>query len=147
MEHVAILDGKRKLLKKILQKEKRIESRWYVHKKAPYQQVKEGEIIYFKETGKSITAKARVSKVLFFDTLTPQKVKGILEKYGKDIGFDNTAKKIAFEKYKNKKYCTLIFLKNVEEIGAIAIDKMGYGLMCAWITIENIDKIRKRDKK
>src|SRR3989338_5970167 len=131
MDHLAILDAKRKLLEKILRKEKTVESRWYVHKKAPYQTIKKGEVIYFKEAGKPVSAKARVSHVLFFDKVSSNKVKDILEKYGREIGFDKTAKKNAFEKYKNKKYCTLIFLSNVEEIKPFAIDKTGYGLMCA----------------
>ncbi|MEK6921860.1 MAG: hypothetical protein AABX82_08275 [Nanoarchaeota archaeon] len=147
MDHLAILDAKRKLLEKILRKEKTIESRWYVHKKAPYQQIKEGEVIYFKETGNPVTAKARVSKVLFFDKLSLKKVQEILKKYGKKIGFNKITKKNAFEKYKNKKYCTLIFLSNIEKIKSFTINKKGYGLMCAWITVKNIDRIRRIDKK
>ena len=143
MDHLAILDAKRKLLEKILRKEKTVESRWYVHKKAPYQTIEKGEIVYFKETGKSVTAKARVSQVLFFDKLSSKKVREILNDYGREIGFDKTAKKNAFEKYKNKKYCTLIFLSNVEEIKPFAVDKTGYGLMCAWITIKDINNIKK----
>ena len=146
MDHLAILDAKRKLLEKILRKEKTVESRWYVHKKAPYQTIEKGEIVYFKETGKSVTAKARVSQVLFFDKLSSKKVREILNDYGREIGFDETAKKNAFEKYKNKKYCTLIFLSNVEEIKPFAVDKTGYGLMCAWITVKNINNIRKKEK-
>src|SRR3989338_9548949 len=146
MDHLAILDAKRKLLEKILRKEKTVESRWYVHKKAPYQTIEKGEIVYFKETGKSVTAKARVSQVLFFDKLYSKKVREILNDYGREIGFDETAKKNAFEKYKNKKYCTLIFLSNVEEIKPFAVDKTGYGLMCAWITVKNIRDIRKKEK-
>ena len=146
MDHLAILDAKRKLLEKILRKEKTVESRWYVHKKAQYQTIEKGEIVYFKETGKSVTAKARVSQVLFFDKLSSKKVREILNDYGREIGFDKTAKKNAFEKYKNKKYCTLIFLSNVEEIKPFAVDKTGYGLMCAWITVKNINNIRKKEK-
>ena len=47
-----------------------------------------------------------------------------------------------FERFKNKKYCMLIFLKNPIEITPFEIDKTGFGIMSAWITVEDISRIK-----
>src|SRR5258706_16101220 len=88
MEHVAILHKSWRLSSKIVSGQKRIESRWYKNKHKPWDKIYAGETIYFKESGESITIKARVGKVLQFSKLTPYKVKNILECYGKDIGIE-----------------------------------------------------------
>ena len=41
-----------------------------------------------------------------------------------------------------KKYCILIFFNSVEKITLFDIDKTGFGAMSAWITIEDIDRIK-----
>ena len=84
MDHLAILDKKRDLMKKILSGEKSIESRWYKMKKTPYGMIKAGDTIYFKDSGEPVTAKARVEKALFFSDLTREKYQEIIEKYGRD---------------------------------------------------------------
>jgi hypothetical protein len=43
----------------------------------------------------------------------------------------------------DKKYCILIYIKNSKSIEPFEIDKTGYGAMCAWITINDIDTIKK----
>ena len=106
MEHIAILSIKRKLLGKILSGEKTIESRWYKTKKTPFNSIKENDIIFFKETGMPITAKAIVEQALFFDNLDEEKIKEILNEHGKNIGVDMSY----FEEVKDKKLCSLIFI-------------------------------------
>lgn len=140
MEHVAIMKKSWGLTKKILSGEKKIESRWYKVKCAPWNRIKSGEIVYFKNSGEPITLKTEVAEVIQFSDLTPEKVKGILNKYGQELGINKTPE--FFEVFKNKKYCILIFLKNVQKVKPFDIDKTGFGLMSAWISVENIDKIR-----
>jgi hypothetical protein len=45
--------------------------------------------------------------------------------------------------FKNKKYGVLIFLKNVSTTRPFDVDKSGYGAMSAWITVNDINKIKK----
>ncbi len=139
MDHLAILDKKRKLLQKIISGEKTIESRWYKFKKTPYQQISRGDIIYFKDSGEPVCVKAKVSNVLFFDHLGENKIKSIIIQYGERIGISISS----VERLVGKNFCTLIFLKDVESIHPFNIDKKGYGMMAAWITVENIEKIKK----
>jgi hypothetical protein len=140
MDHIAILDKKRKLLAKIVSREKTIESRWYQTKRTPWHNIQTEDIIYFKDAGELITAKAKVKDVLFFDDLNREKVLMILQKYGKAIGFTNLS---YTEYYKKKKYCILIFLEDVKEIKPFDIDKTGFGNACAWMTVKDVKKIIK----
>jgi|SRR3989344_1085798 len=137
MDHIAILN-KRWILEKIISGEKEVESRWYTQRRTPYKNIHKDDNIYFKESGCPIIAKARVEKTLFFEDLNKDKIKHILKEYGKQIGVDASyANKVC-----DKKFCTLIFLKDVTSITPFNINKKGYGMMSAWITVQNISTIR-----
>ncbi|NCN42324.1 ASCH domain-containing protein, partial [bacterium] len=112
MEHVAIMRKSWGLTQKILSGQKKIESRWYKVKYSPWDRIKSGEIVYFKDSGKPVTIKTEVEKVIQFSDLTPEKVKEILYQYGQADGLGIDKIPEFFEMFKNKKYCMLIFLKN-----------------------------------
>ncbi len=143
MEHIAIMKKSWGLTDKILNGQKKIESRWYLVKYKPWDSIKEGETVYFKDSGEPVKIKAEVSKVMQFTDLTSKKVKEILNEYGKDDGIENEKIPDFFERFKDKKYCILIFLKNPIKIKPFEIDKTGFGAMSAWITIDDILKIKK----
>ncbi len=138
MEHIAILSKKRKILDKIISGEKTIESRWYKFKKTPFEAISAGEIIYFKESGEPVSAKAKVQKALFFKDLNLEKIKEILLEHGKGICMD-----ISYaENIQDKRFCTLVFLEDVQKTEPFAINKKGFGLMAAWITTKDIAKLK-----
>ncbi len=140
MQHIAILKKSWKLIDKILSGEKKIESRWYKNKSAPWNKIKAGEVVYFKDSGEAVTIKTEVEKVLQFNNLTPNKVKELLNKYGENIGIKAND---FYEQLKDKNYCLLIFLKNSKKIKPFQINKTGFGLMSAWICVNNIEQIKK----
>jgi ASC-1-like (ASCH) protein len=144
MEHIAIMKKSWGLTDKILNGQKKIESRWYAVKYKPWDGIKIGETIYFKDSGEPVRIKAEVSKVVQFSDLTPAKVKEILEKYGKDDGIEKGKIPKFFERFKDKKYCLLIFLKNPTAIKPFNIDKTGFGAMSAWIMVEDISSMVKK---
>jgi len=78
-----------------------------------------------------------------FANLTPNRVKEILNEYGGDNGLEKDKIPEFFKRFKGKKYCMLIFLKNPQEIEPFEIDKSGFSAMSAWITVENISKIKR----
>ena len=80
MHHLAILDKKRKLLSKILSGEKTIESRWYMQKRTPWDKIKAGDTIFFKDSGEPVRVKAQVSEVQQF-YLPETDVSSLLKKY------------------------------------------------------------------
>jgi len=135
MHHLAILTKKPNFLDLILKRKKTIESRWYKTKRTPYNNIKKGDIIFLKNSGEPVTAKSDVSKVLQFD-LKQTKVKDILNKYRKHICINSD------KGLKEKNYCILIFLKNPKKVKPFKINKAGYGNMSAWITVENINKLK-----
>ncbi|MEK6820538.1 MAG: ASCH domain-containing protein [Nanoarchaeota archaeon] len=142
MEHIAIMKKSWNLLPKILTGEKKIESRWYKNKYPPWNKIKEGELIYFKDSGCPVTLKSEVEKVLQFSDLNENKVKEILDKHGREdgLGIDDIPK--FFEMFKDKKYCMLIYLKNVEKIHPFNINKKGFGMMSAWLSLGNVGEIK-----
>ncbi len=139
MQHIAILNKSRKLLQLITSGEKTIESRWLVHKSAPWDKVKIGETIYFKESGEPVTVKTVAGDVKYFH-LPNESLKKLYDEYGTKIGFTSLEQ---LKKYASgKKYCVLVFLKNVEEIKPFDIDKSGFGIMSAWICIDDVKKLK-----
>jgi len=145
MDHIAIMKKSWKLLPKILSGEKTIESRWYQTKRAPWGKIQSGDRIYFKDAGNWVSAKAQVKKVVSFTHLNPEKVSRILEAYGSEDGIEKEKMPEFFESFKDKKYCLLIFLENPEKIEPFEIDKSGFGMMSAWLTVENIEQIKVKE--
>lgn len=142
MDHVAIMRKSWGLMEKILTGEKKIESRWYKFKRPPWNKVKVGGIVYFKNSAEPVKLKATVEKVLQFENLTPRKVREILGKYGKLNGIRRHETQKYFELFKNKKYCILMWLKQTEKVDPFEIDKTGFSAMSSWISVENIRKIK-----
>jgi len=143
MRHIAIMRKSWGLLPKILTGEKTVESRWYKNKYTPWNKIKQGDIVYFKDSGEPVSVKAGVSKVLQFENLNKNKRKGILDKYAKtDLGVKELTPEIKNYVF-NKNYCILIFFKNPKKIKPFNINKSGYGAMASWICVENISKIKK----
>jgi ASC-1-like (ASCH) protein len=132
MEHLAIL--KPKYFKKIENRSKTIESRWHKFEKKPYKnrrEVKNGDTIYFKPTGGLVSLKAAIEKTYFKDKLSKKTIKELLKKYGKRVGVDATY----YEEIKDKKYCSLIFIKNIKTIAPKKY-KRSYGN--SWFTKSKI---------
>ncbi len=140
MDHVAIMKKSLGFLEKIISGDKTIESRWYATRRTPWNKVKSGEIVFFQNNGGPVTLKTQVSKVLQFENLTPEKIKEILTKYGGQIGLEDTEQ--FFQTVKDKKYCILIFLEDVQPVKPFFINKKGFGMMSAWISVENINSIK-----
>ncbi|MCX6811245.1 MAG: hypothetical protein NT039_00920 [Candidatus Berkelbacteria bacterium] len=132
------------LLSKIISGEKKIESRWYLSKVAPWDRIETGDIVYFKDSGCPVTVKAKVSKVIQFSNLRPELVKKIIDKYGGADSIGIKDKNKFFELFKNKKYCILVFLSGMKEIRPFQINKRGFGLMSAWICIDRIKRIKQK---
>lgn len=113
-----------------------------MNKYRPWGNIEKDDIVYFKDSGEPITIKCKVKKVLQFENLSPQKVKKIINRYGGADGLGIRDKKRFIKFFKNKKYCLLIFLKDPQKIKPFEINKSGFGNMSAWITIDDISRIK-----
>lgn len=141
MEHVAILKKQWKLVDKIITGQKTIESRWYLVKTLPWDKIHEDEIVYFKESGGPVIAKAEVSQVIQY-YLTPEKVEELFNNYGERIGIEPNQLTDFINRFRNKKYCILVFLKKPRRIEPFYITKEGFGNATAWISVNNVDSIK-----
>ncbi|MCX6807993.1 MAG: hypothetical protein NTZ80_04345 [Patescibacteria group bacterium] len=130
------------MIPKILSGQKKIESRWYKHKCVPRGKVFKDDTIYFKNSGELVELKARVEKVLQLADLNLDKIKQILAEYGRDIGLESKDLDIFSSQVKDKKYCILIFLRDVETVEPFEIDKAGFGAMAAWLFAEDINLVK-----
>jgi ASC-1-like (ASCH) protein len=141
MDHVAIMRKSWGLIPKLLDGRKKIESRWGINKCAPWGKVNVGDTVYFKNSGEPVIVKAKVSGVKQFENLDNQKVRKILEKYGGDDGISVANLEETIKWAKEKRFCTLIFLKDACKIKPFNINKKGFGVGAAWITVEDVKKI------
>ncbi len=142
MDHVAIMKKSWGFTEKIFDGRKSIESRWYDSKKAPWDAIKKGETVYFKNSGEAVSLKARVKKLIQFDNLNPVQARQILDEHGGSIGIEKKDMPVFLKIFRQKKYCVLIFLEKPEKILPFAINKKGFGAMAAWISVTSIDEIR-----
>ena len=143
MDHIAIMKKSRELLPKILSGEKTIESRWYKSRRFPWNKIQKGERIYFKNSGEPVTLTADVEKILQFESLNPEMISAIIDKYGKTPGICLEDLSKSKRTLSEANYCILIFLKNIKKTTPFKIDKSGFGLMSAWIAVDSIEKIKK----
>ena len=141
MDHVAILNKQWKLLPKILSGEKSIESRWYKNRYSPWDKIKVGDKVFFKNSGEKVSVVTNITKVLQFDNLNKSKIRNLLLEYGKRICISSNENSPWFE---GKRYCILMFLGEVRRLEKpFAIDKSGFGNACAWMCVNDINLVKK----
>ena len=140
MHHVAIMNKSWNLIPKILSGEKSIESRWYQTRRTPWDTIKKGDTVFFKNAGEPVTAQAKISSVKQFEINGITKARELVKEYGKGICLVNNNPAVWG---KLPKYCILIFLQNPLVIQKpFHINKKGFGTGAAWITLEDIEKIK-----
>lgn len=139
MDHVAIMKKEWRFIEKILSGEKTIESRWYNTKYKPWNAIKKGDAVYFKNSSEVVNAKAEVKNVIQF--FKPEAEK-ILNEYGARIGIEKKDIAKFLQKFRGKNYCTLIFLENAKKVKPFNINKKGFGAMASWITVNNVYEIQ-----
>jgi len=126
--HIVVF--RRGAIEKILSGRKKIESRFSKVKMVPYMQVKRGDILILKESGKKAKGTVEVSNVLFFAEMTPKKINKIKIKYNSKILADREY----WEIKKEAKFGTLIFLRNPKRyLAPIRIEKKD---RCGWRVIK-----------
>ncbi len=142
MDHVAIMKKSWGLIPKILNKTKVAESRWYKSRIAPWNRIKKGHNLYFKNSGESIAVRVKVTKVIQYEVPNNSRALKIMKKHAeKDLGFKKIPPEV-LNYIQNKNYAIFIYFDSVKEIKPFNIDKTGFGAMAAWVTVDNINKIK-----
>lgn len=141
MQHIAIMNNRLALINDILSGKKTIESRWYKAKRAPWGRIAKGERVYFKKSGGAVEAVAEVERVEQYQ-LNEEVIKKIINDYGGEGMINLRNKNHHDEFYKAKNYCVLVFLKNPIRIKSFNVDKKGFGNACAWMSVDDIERIK-----
>jgi len=108
MKHLAIFKGAG--AGKILSGKKTIESRFSQRRDPPFAAISAGDLVYIKPSGKDIIGQFRVKKVIFFDGLDVEDIRGIRKKYGKSLAVEEDY----WTRKETAKYGTLIFIGEVD---------------------------------
>lgn len=99
----------------ILSGHKTIETRFSLHKIAPFGVISKGDLVYIKPPGEEVIGQFRVKKVFCFDGLTEDDMDDIFVKYGSQIGVGNEKENNNYQTAKKQsKYGTLIFIGDSE---------------------------------
>lgn len=144
-DHLAIMKKEWGLTTKILTGEKKVETRWYQNKIAPWDQIYPGDWVYFKDSGEPVHIKAKVERVEQYENLSRKKVIELLSKYAQadGLGVDKGSIQKFYHLFKNKKYCIVIYLTSPQQVESFEINKKGYGTQTAWLVVEDIAKIKR----
>ena len=124
--HLAIL--KKAYLDAILDGEKIVESRFTKTCRAPFGQISNGDKIFLKQSSGFVCGTATVSALKQFESLTPAKLLCIKEKYNHLIG----GREEFWQSKIDSKFGLLVWLKDVERIEPIQIDKKDWR---AWVVL------------
>jgi len=142
MHHVAIFKKSWKLIDKILNGTKTIESRWSINKISPLDSINKGDLVFLKNSGDKVCAVAEVDLVMQFSNLNKSIVNEILTQNYHKLGMNPDKLSFFLKYFENKKNCILIYLKNAKKIEPFKIKKDGFGNMSSWLIVEDINSIK-----
>lgn len=109
-EHVAIVQPW--VIDALLAGAKTIESRFSRDRRAPFDRIAKGDLVFFRETGGTYAAQAEVRSVRSFGGLTPDKVAQIEGRHRARIGGDDAFWKAA----RAARFATLVYLHRCQAI-------------------------------
>lgn len=126
--HIAILS--RPYLDLLLSSAKTVESRFSSDKRAPYNKVHPSDVLLLKEVGGPICGIALVTKVFYYQHITPQLFGAIKTNFCQGLQINDP---MLWERYKKASYATLIRVDKVQRIEPIEYLKRDQR---AWITFD-----------
>ncbi|MDE1970446.1 MAG: hypothetical protein KGI50_02595 [Patescibacteria group bacterium] len=139
MHHVAIMNPSWKLIPKIISGEKSIESRWYRTKRTPWNRIKKGDAVFFKNSGAPVLARADVCDIMQFVIRGACDAEDIILNYGKEICLVENDPSLW---HAIPRYCILVRLGHPCAVSMpFHINKKGFGCGAAWLTIPDIATI------
>ena len=102
----------------------------------PFESISEDDTLYMSTRDGITIAKAKVEKVENFKDLDPNSAKKIIEDYENDLSPTN----IMLERDIYRKYLTIIWLTNVQEMPPFTVSPRY--VHRNWVSVEDINKIR-----
>ncbi len=144
--HIAIMRSSWNLIPKILEGEKTVESRWYKIRACPWGRIFPGDTLYFKDSGKPVTVKARVTRVEEYILENPSDaIELFLTIKNQDLGVAASSlkeiPKHILEYITGKRYAIFVHFDQVEKLKKpFNISKEGFGSQAGWLCVEGVPK-------
>lgn len=141
MDHIVYLDKKSNELENLLLKQKDIVLRGATGRKLPYGRCEAGDTLFFvNNNGEGlIKAKAVIKEVTFTDKLE----KEVSEKMVDELQERVKLEKKALNRFRGKRYLSIIEVKDVEEVEHFEFHKEDYSNMDDWLPVGNINDVKK----
>jgi len=140
MDHIVYLDASSKEYENFISKEKSYIIRGATGRKLPYNRVAEGDTLYFVNNNGEGTIKSKgiVKNTIFTDKLTEEDSCKIFDIYNKKALLTTKA----VNRFRGKRYLTLIEVKKFEEITPFLFDKSDYQNMDDWLIVGEISRVK-----
>lgn len=141
MDHIVYLDKKSNEMENLLSGNKDIILRGAVGRKLPYGRCEVGDVLFFVNNNAEgiIKAKGTIKAVDFTDKLEKEvseaKVDELQDRH-KLVGK-------ALNRFRGKRYLSIIEVKDVEELTPFEFSKEGYSNMDDWLPIEDINTVKR----
>jgi hypothetical protein len=144
MDHIVYLDAKAKEFDSLLSERKTMIIRGATGRKLPYGRVYKDDILYFINNNAEgvILAKAKVKNVFNSDKMNESESIQLVNSYQDKLQLT----KQQFDRWAGKRYLVLIEVTAFEKVEPFQIDKSSYGNMDDWLPVEQIDKLRIKNK-
>ncbi len=149
--HIAIMRSSWNLIPKILKGIKTVESRWYKIKACPWGRIFPGDTLYFKDSGKPVTVKARVTRVEEYILENPSDaIELFLTIKNQDLGVAVSSlreiPKHILEYITGERYAIFVHFDQVERLKKpFNVNKKGFGSQAGWLCVEGETKLRERN--
>jgi hypothetical protein len=141
MDHVVYVDAKARELEKLLTGEKTMIVRGATGRKLPYGRVQVNDRLFLIQNKGDgmVRASALVSEVFNSAKLTEEQSADLLKRNQSKLQL--TPEQI--KRWAGKRYLVLIEVTNIQPLEPFAIDRSEYGNMDDWLTVEQIEKVKK----
>ena len=145
MDHVVYLDAIAKELDLLLSNQKTMIIRGATGRKMPYGRVNQGDILYFINNNAEgvILALAEVKNVINSDKLTEEESAQLINSYQEKLQLT----KKQYDRWAGKRFLVLIEISGVKKVEPFQIDKSNYGNMDDWLPVEQIERVRIKERK
>lgn len=142
MHHVVLLKKRWRHMEQLLIGTKTAEARWTTRMKDPWDQVKYGDWLFFRENKGPILAKARVLHIKQYKLKWDKQAQDLLTENQAFLLGTSPRTLDLLNTVLGKKYCLIVYFMGVKSVRPFNIDTSAYPKNSNWITIKNVKNIR-----
>lgn len=141
MDHIVYVDAKEKELDRIVSGKQTMIIRGAAGRKLPHGRVFEKDRLFFIRNNREgcVTASALVKHVFNSDKMTEEESTSLVSAHKEYLQLSDKA----FSRWAGKRYIVLITLAEVRAVESFDIDRSEYGNMDDWLSVDDIEHIKR----